>query len=368
MPTLAAALLTGACGGDAGLKPTPGPPPPAPVSERLARIPIPGGTFAAGTEPGRFERQSQLEPRLTRTALGPFEIDAAPYPGGTEPALLGLGRIQASERCSERGGRLCSELEWERACKGPNQDPFPSGVELDPSCQSSAGCASGFGVWGMVGVREWTASDASFRGELSAVVRGAGDEAALALHRCAHRGLASGEPAPDIAFRCCYGPPNAARVALPRLGPAFASAELSLAELSGLLAAYPATRDIARDISYFDGATARETALARGGRDRQGLTFSSAPLLWNPSAGVELLVVTARSGATTSFVVAFDVVGDGSRRLASSFIMLDEPGPVVLAHAPSQRGRLEFSTCWSCPGETGRVVYRDPDHTLITQP
>ncbi len=88
----------------------------------------------------------------------------------------------------------------------------------------------------------------------------------------------------------------------------------------------------------------------------------------NPAAGVDLLIVTVRSGAATSFVVAFDVLGDGSRRLASSFIMLDEPGPVVLAYQPSQRARLEFSTCWGCLGETGRILYRHPDHTLITQP
>lgn len=356
------------CARDATTEPTASTPPNPAAATPPSRIAIPGGAFASGTEPGRFEREPELEPRLARTALGPFEIDAQPYPGGTAEPLLGVGREDALARCAERGGRLCSELEWERACKGPDQHPFPSGIELDPSCARSSGCASGFGVWGMARAREWTASDVSRHGELSAVVRGAAAGAPAALSRCAHRELAAGAPEAGIAFRCCYGPPNAARVLLPRLGPAFASAELTPAALGRLLAAAPATRDIARGLIYFDSAAARESVQSRGKRDRDGLTFTSAPLLWNPAAGVELLIVTGRSGAATSFVVAFDVLGDGSRRLASSFIMLDEPGPVALAYHPSQRARLEFSTCWGCLGETGRVLYRHPDRTLITQP
>jgi hypothetical protein len=344
-------------------------PPVSPVSEiGLSRIAIPGGAFSSGTEPGRFEREPDLEPRLARSALGPFEIDARPYPGGTGAPLLGLGREEAFARCAERGGRLCSELEWERACKGPEQQPFPSGRELAPACARGPGCASGFGVWGMARTREWTASDVSRRGEQWAVVKGAAEGAPAQLFRCAHRELAAGTAQAGIAFRCCFGPPNAARVIAPKLGPAFASSELALAELEGLLAASPATRDIARDLVYFDSVSARATVLSQAGRDSDGLTFTSAPLLWNPAAGVELLIVTGRSGAATSFVVAFDVLGDSSKRLASSFIMLDETGPVMLAYRPSRRGRLEFSTCWGCLGETGRVLYRDPDQTLITQP
>jgi hypothetical protein len=368
MARVAGALWALGCAREATTEPTAGPPPtPAPAASG-SRIAIPGGAFASGTEPGRFEREPELEPRLARTALGPFEIDAQPYPGGTAAPLLGLGREQALARCAERGGRLCSELEWERACKGPDQHPFPSGSELDPTCTQSFGCASGFGVWGMARAREWTASEVIRHGELSAVVRGAAEGAPAALFRCAHRELEAGTPEPGVAFRCCYGPPNAARVQLPRLGPAFSSAELQPAELSRLLSASPPTRDIARGLVYFDSAAARESVESKGRRDREGLTFTSAPLLWNPAAGVDLWVVTGRSGATTSFVVAFDVLGDGSRRLASSFIMLDEPGPVVLAYQPSQRARLEFSTCWGCPGETGRILYQHPDHTLITQP
>lgn len=342
---------------------------PSPALERPAsRVRIPGGAFAAGTEPGRFERDPSIEPRLGRIALGPFEIDAEPYPGGTAAPLVGLDRHQALERCIERGGRLCSELEWERVCKGPDQHPFPSGPDLDASCRHPPGCASGFGVRGMASAREWTASDAPRRGELLAVVRGAAAGAPDPLHRCAHRELSGGSGEADILFRCCYGPPNAARVSPPRLGRAFADAELPEGELTGLLASAAPTRGIASEVAYFESAAARASVLAQGEADARGRTLTAAPLAWNPAPGVELLIVTGRSGRTTSFVVAFDVLGDGSRRLASSFIMLDEPGPVVLAYEPSQRASLEFSTCWDCLGETGRILYRDPDETIIVQP
>ncbi len=333
----------------------------------LTRVLIPEGSFASGTDPGLFERKPELEPRTTRTALGAFEIDAEPYPGGGPP-LLGLGRDQAQERCAERGARLCTELEWERACKGPDSRPFASGTDLAPACEQSPGCPSGFGVWGMGSSREWTASDLPGRGERTAIVRGAPERARAVERRCAHRAGELPTARSDVAFRCCYGAPNAARVVLPRLGASFAKAEVALGELATWLGAEPATRELAQDLEYFDDALAPEQVLARGSRDRQGVLLTSSPLAWNPVAGVELLVVTARSGRATSFVVVFDALGDGSRRVASSFVMQDEPGPVVLAYNAYLRTRLQFSTCWGCPGETGKISYRDPDRAVISQP
>jgi hypothetical protein len=332
------------------------------------RVRIPEGSFSSGTDPGRFDRHPEREPRMTRAVLGAFEIDAEPYPAEkTGGALMGLGRDAAAERCAERGGRLCSELEWERACKGAGSDPFPSGAELAPACASARGCASGFGVWGMGSLREWTASDLTGRSERLAIVRGAAAAAPAPQRRCAHRDAAPATPQADVGFRCCYGAPNGARVLPPRLGASFTKVALPLAELARLLASDPATRGVADDLSYFEEAATIEAVLSRGKRDRQGFLLTSAPLAWNPVAGVELLVVVARSGASTSFVIIVDSLGDGSRRLASSFIMEDEPGPVVLAY-DGIRSRVHFSTCWGCPGETGKILYRDPDLAVISQP
>jgi hypothetical protein len=332
------------------------------------RIRVPEGSFSSGTEPGRFERRPELEPRTTRTALGSFEIDAEPYPGGPGGALFGLGRDQAAERCAEREGRLCTELEWERACKGPGSNAFASGAELDPACNKSPGCASGFGVWGMGSLREWTASDLSGHADRSAIVRGAAASDPVGQRRCARRDAATTAPREDVGFRCCYGAPNAAKVVLPRQGTTFGKLELPLSELARWLAADPTTQAIAGDLSYFDEAAATAAVVARGTPDRQGFRLTSAPLAWNPAAGVELLVVAARSGASTSFVVVFDALGDGSRHVASSFVMEGEPGPVVLAYGGYGRPRLHFSTCWGCPGETGKISYHNPDRAVILQP
>jgi hypothetical protein len=282
--------------------------------------------------------------------------------------LLGLGRDQAAERCADRGGRLCTELEWERACKGPTSNPFPSGPEFDPACSTNPGCSSGFGVWGMGSLREWTSSNARGNAERSAVVRGAPGPGPAGQPRCAHREIAPAAPHHDIGFRCCYGAPNAARVVLPRLGKAFSRVELSLPELARWLAAEPATAAIARDLAWFDETAAAAAVSKRGGRERAGVHFTSAPVAWNPAPGVDLWVIAARSGATRSFVVVFDALGDGSRPVTSSFIMESERGPVVLAYNPAFRARLHFTTCWGCAGETGRILYDDPDRTLIVQP
>ena len=84
------------------------------------RVEIPGGSFNVGSRPGDPGRNPELEPRLTSIELGPFQIDRLPYPNdGKSPPLTGVSRDEAKRRCAERGERLCTELEWERACKGP---------------------------------------------------------------------------------------------------------------------------------------------------------------------------------------------------------------------------------------------------------
>jgi hypothetical protein len=91
-------------------------------------------------------------------------------------------------------------------------------------------------------------------------------------------------------------------------------------------------------------------------------------LLWNPVAGAEFLVTTARSGENTSFVAAFYALGDERYRVAASFVMKNEPGPVALAYSDDIRPRLHFSTCWGCPGETGKILFRRPERVAIVQP
>lgn len=332
-----------------------------------SRARIPAGTFTAGSEPGRWERQPELEPLLEPVALGEVEIDILPYPGGSEPPLLGASHDEAGRLCHARDGRLCTELEWERACKGPESLPFANGAELDPRCRTSS-CASGFGVRGLGFLREWTASELEGRSEANVILRGARSNEPTALHRCAHRSAAAPLGAGDIGFRCCYGPAHPARVASPVPGATYEKLDLPLTDLATLLRRSPVTRELAENLSYFSEPKAVETVLGRGPGDSQGFLFTATPLLWRPVPGVTFLVIVARSGADTSFVAVYHAWGDGQRNLESSFIMLGEPGPVVLAYNGYIRPRLHFSSCWGCPGETGKILYRDQDHAVILQP
>ena len=340
-------------------------PAPAAVSGAPARVHVPGGSFISGTEPDRFERAVKLEPRSSRIALGPFQMDVEPYPGNGR-MLLGLSRDQAADRCADRDGRLCTELEWERACKGPASTPFATGNELATRCAAPRDCASGFGVYDMGQRLEWTASELPMSPR-SRLARGASEDAPPAQRRCAHRQLLTDAPTPGVAFRCCYGPPNAARVVLPQLGRAFERAAVPLDELGNWLAGDPATARLARELSLFPEPDATREVLARGGVSSEPGVSTSA-LRWNPAAGVELIVVAARSGLATSFVAAFDAQPDGRHRVVASFILENEAGPVALGSEPRARDRLRFGTCWRCLGEMGRLIYREPDRVLIVQP
>ena len=337
------------------------------------RSQIPTGAFQAGSVPGEPGRKPELEPRSMSIELGAFEIDRLPYPNDpAAPARTGVTREEAARLCAERGSRLCTELEWERACKGPESDPFPTGAAWDARCaREPNACASGFQVLGMgAALREWVKSDlAPGSGKALAVVRGAAANAAPELHRCAARaGVAADTSDASIGFRCCSGPPNARVLPEPTLGPAYQKRPLTSERLTALLAADPITAPLAKDVKLFREPDSAETVVSRGPGDKKGFSFTVTPLRWNPVAGSEFLIAVGRSGENTSFVVAFHVTGDDSYRLAGSFVMKNEPGPVALAYSDDIRPRLHFSTCWGCPGETGKILFRRPERVAIVAP
>ena len=337
------------------------------------RVEIPAGVFFAGSVPGDQGRDPELEPRRSRVELGPFQIDRLPYPNDPQqPFLTAVPREEARRLCAEKRARLCTELEWERACKGPNSEAFATGETWDPRCeQPSARCASGFDVVALGGAHaEWTASDVGSAGDArKAAVRGAPARAAPSAQRCAARREVDPTSAePTLGFRCCTGAPNAAAVPEPKLGAAFEKVRVTAAQLQTWFAREPSTRELAKDIVLFKEPQAAETVVARGPGDRKGFTFTVAPLLWRPAVGSELLLVSGRSGESLAFVAAFHVLGNDEYRLASSFIMRNEPGPVAFAYDAFLRPRLHFSTCWGCPGETGKILFRKPERPVIVQP
>ncbi len=353
-----------------------------------ARIEIPAGKLVAGSTPGDKGRDPTLEPALLDIELGGFTIDRYLYPNDPAQApLTGVTRARASELCQQAGGRLCAELEWERACKGPEGTPYAGGAAWDPACaKAPASCASGFGVVGMgAALREWTASDVAPIEDLqpkAAAVRGATASASGVDHRCARRAAvdpsASGD---DIGFRCCHGAPNAASIPSPQWQQTFRRAEIGPQQVAELLASVPQLRDLGGEVSFFKEPDDVNVVLSRG-RTRlspsgtpalqpeagppPNTTLTTSPLLWNPAPGEEVLVVTGKSDDDT-FIVAFLKLPGDRYRIASSLLLKGEPGPIALGFNGYVRRRLTWATCWDCRGESGNISYRDDHRVVITQ-
>jgi hypothetical protein len=346
---------------------------PAELARAGERGEVPTGGFHAGSAPGDPGRHPELEPRLVSIELGPYRIDRLPYPNDPDkPPLVNVTREEAQRSCAERSERLCTELEWERACKGPGNDRYPTGDAWNERCAAEpTRCESGFSTLGMgAATGEWTASDiAPGTAKSLAAVRGAAADAPAEDHRCAARhGLPAASKDSRVGFRCCAGPPNARVLPEPALGDAYSKVHLGPERLVELLKSDPVTRDLAKDVRFFREPDSAETVVSRGPGDRKGFSFTVAPLHWNPVPGADLLVLTGRSGENKSFVVAYFMLADDSYKLAASFVMKNEPGPVALAYSDDIRPRLHFSTCWGCPGETGKILFRKPERIAIVEP
>ena len=328
-----------------------------------AMIDIAAGAFPSGSTPGDEGRDPSLEPALVETTLGAFAIDALPFPNDpASPFKTGVALDEASRLCRDRGARLCTELEWERACKGAENDPYSTGARWNVACDKErARCASGAGVRAMGTMNELTDSRfaSTESGEGAPVVRGG--SGASTTRRCAARG--KGGLAAETTFRCCKGAASPARIAPIEPRQAFKKAGLEPAQLAKIFAQVPELARIGSELRYFTEGDVRAMT-ARTGSSREGITFVTAPILWSPEPGAELLVATGR-GKSMSFVVALWTLPGDRFRFASSFLMLNDLSPVALAYETSHRRELHWSSCWGCPGEQGAVSYRPDEHRVV---
>jgi hypothetical protein len=348
---------------------------PAPALAAGAKVEIPAGKLVSGSTPGDKGRDPTLEPALVEVELGGFSIDRYLYPNDpAKPALTGVTRSRAADLCQQLGGRLCTELEWERACKGPEGTMFSGGAAWDQTCARTPDkCASGYGVLGMgAALREWTASEvAPAEGQTrAAAVRGARGDAVASDHRCAHR--AAVEPAAsseDLGFRCCYGPPNAAAIAAPAFQQTFRKAELTPAQVAEMLATVPQLKGLAHEVTFFKEPDDVNLVLSRGDAGVNSVpntSFTTQPLLWSPVPGEEILVVAGRA-QKSSFIVAFYRLPGDRYRIGSSFILENEKGPIALGYNSYVRKRLGWALSWEGRGESGYVSYREDNRVVITQ-
>lgn len=195
------------------------PPPPDPAKRRGCppdMIRIESGRFLMGTQPNDPMRGfGDLQVRYRNTEA--YCIDRYEFPNqkGVRP-LTGVSFRQAKRSCEAQGKRLCSEVEWERACKGPNNARFPFGNAFRAgACNvenggragltgAHAGCTSGYGVVDMSGnVAEWTAS--RWSSEIpDRVVKGGAADQAMHASRCSARiNEVSSARGQQLGFRCC---------------------------------------------------------------------------------------------------------------------------------------------------------------------
>jgi formylglycine-generating enzyme len=191
---------------------------------------IPEGALVAGTPEGRLPRLADQEMPGEQIVLHGFFMDQFAFPNeeGAIPRT-GLTQAQAEALCAEQNKRLCTELEWERACKGPDNFTYEYGDRYRPDvCLTGRsprtlpsgyrqGCRSEFGARDMHGsVWEWTRSRWGRGGDPSLVaLRGGNGEMGEVIGRCANaipRAAKAG--APTVGFRCCMGAVNEAVVSL----------------------------------------------------------------------------------------------------------------------------------------------------------
>ncbi|WP_394834018.1 SUMF1/EgtB/PvdO family nonheme iron enzyme [Pendulispora rubella] len=190
---------------------------------------IPPGVLRAGTPPDRVPRVPDEELPGAEMVLGGYYIDALPYPNeaGAIPTS-NVTRDDAAHLCEAKGKRLCTEFEWERACKGADNSTYEygdayrasacgMGVAVEHAAKRPTGervqCKSDFGVMDMHGgVWEWTESPwarGSSQSNLG-VLRGGNALAGELAGRCANAiGRPSSSKGPTMGFRCCAGPRNA---------------------------------------------------------------------------------------------------------------------------------------------------------------
>jgi formylglycine-generating enzyme len=192
---------------------------------------VPGGVLLAGTPLGQIPRVADEEMAGEQVVMHGFYIDvfAQPDEAGAIPTT-NLSHPEAEALCASQGKRLCTELELERACKGPDNGTYENGDTYKPSlCGTgvaralipngyNAACQSAFGVHDLHG-GAWTWTSSQWKRDVGKAglyaARGGNGAPGELLARCANgRGLRPESRHPDVGARCCAGDPNTFEVLL----------------------------------------------------------------------------------------------------------------------------------------------------------
>jgi serine/threonine protein kinase len=181
---------------------------------------IDGGTFMFGSAANDPMRNFG-EVDATSVELKPYCIDYYEQPNGSKTLPTTDVSWQAAKNACERlGRRLCSEHEWERACKGQRSTRFPYGNSYDAAicntedsqgnvralapATSFKGCKTSFKTYMMAGnAEEWVLDSV---GGKKIAKGGAADRPDFASRCSARRPLPARATTAMLGFRCCVDP------------------------------------------------------------------------------------------------------------------------------------------------------------------
>jgi formylglycine-generating enzyme required for sulfatase activity len=355
---------------------TPLAPPDLPAPAAGEMVSIPATLFLRGSWPGGKGRDAAREVDLAPTKVNAFEIDRLPFPGDpAQDASTNVTRQEAERRCADAGKRLCTEIEWELACKGAQSQDYPYGDDYDEGRYGDAGSlVSSWGVLGMTGLYEWTAGDwKDPKGTATpniAPVRGAPPgEGDAASRRCATRtGVDPARGSPRVGFRCCRGQgfPLAYEVEPVRRA-VRAAPLLNDAMLARLVRSVPELRRVWA-APRIQSDNVQTQALLRSSRTESsgiGFAITIQPVFWIPAQGEELMCVVGRS-ENNVFAAALYTTGipDLYVHAASMVLTAVEEGEgIALFGGLRDRKLLGWGECDDCR-EGGSFEYHEEDRTI----
>ena len=345
------------------------------VPKPKQEIALPAGPLLLGSPTGSADRNASREADHVRVEVPAFQIDALPYPNDpNQPPRRMTNRAEAAALCEAEGKRLCSEFEWERACKGDVGREYPAADFVADACaRDVANCASPNGVFALgTQGREWTSSRAGKGlGDAlrNAVVRGASADAPRANHRCAARDAATPDSKSEsLLFRCCRGPKNDAPYPEESTSEPFKEQAWDPAKLQALLASMAETRAVAAEFRPFSSEQVSQR-LTASGRTSQGIApWVLAPkgLLWSPMHG-EQLGVLAGDTPNGAMLIVYYRESSGSVLFGASYLTRGEHDAILVAYKPDVPREVLFSTCWGCGGEGGAIELGPDARVRIAQ-
>ena len=176
---------------------------------------VSGGAFKMGRSDDDALASPDERP-VASIQVSSFCVDEYEFPNraGAMPKVA-VAWEEARGTCEREGKRLCTEEEWEKACKGPGNSRFPFGeAQSVGACNTAASpgglaasgrferCKSGYAVMDLAGnAAEWTATRV---GAQAYALKGGAFDQPDPASRCSAR--SNGVPtvrSNAVGFRCC---------------------------------------------------------------------------------------------------------------------------------------------------------------------